>query len=62
MLGVVGSSLSLLRLADFSGFALLALALALLGLSDLSLVLLKHAAVAFLDVVLASLAMNGLAA
>jgi hypothetical protein len=42
--------------------ALLALALALLALCDLLLVVLKHAAVAFLDVVLASLAMNGLAA
>src|SRR5262245_19476974 len=45
-LGVVGCSLSLLSLAGFGGFALLALALPLLGLGNLSPVLLPRLAVA----------------
>ena len=42
VLGVVGCSLSLLFLAGFGGLALFALTLALLGLSDLSLVIFQR--------------------
>ena len=42
MLGMLGCSISLLRLADFGRFALLALALALLGLCDLALVIFQR--------------------
>ena len=50
MLGVVGCSLSRLCLADFGGFALLAFALALLGLSDLSLIIFQRTTDTFLEV------------
>jgi hypothetical protein len=50
MLGVVRSSLSLLFLAGFGGFALLALALALLGLGDLSLVIFQGTTHTFVEV------------
>src|SRR5262245_21382455 len=44
--GIVGCSLSLLGLSGFGGSALLALALLLLSICDLSPVVLQHAAVA----------------
>lgn len=50
MLGIVGCSLSFLFLAGFGGFALLALALALLGLNDLSLVIFQRTTDTFLEV------------
>ena len=50
MLGMVGRSLSLVGLADFECFAHLALALALLGLSDLSLVIFQRTTDTFLKV------------
>ena len=50
MLGSVGGSLSLLCLAGFGGFALLAFALALLGLGNLRLVIVKRTTNTFLEV------------
>ena len=50
MFGMVGCSLSLLGLADFGGFALLAFALALLGLCDLSLVIFQRTTDTVLEV------------
>ena len=50
MLGIVGSSLSLLGLAGFGGFALLAPALPLLGLGDLSLVIFQRTTDTFVEV------------
>src|SRR5262245_22710531 len=46
--GVVGCSLSLLFLAGFGGFTLLALALPLLGVCDLLSVVLQHATMTLL--------------
>ena len=50
MLGAVSSSLSLLGLAGFGGFALLALALALFGLCNLSLVIFQRTTDTFFKV------------
>ena len=50
MLGMVACSLSLLGVAGFGGFALLALALPLLGLCDLSLVIFQRTTDTFVEV------------
>ena len=50
VLGIVGCSLSLLGLVGFGAFALIALALALLGLCDLSLVIFQRTTDTFVEV------------
>jgi hypothetical protein len=50
VLGIIGCSLSLLGLAGFGGFALLALALAPLDLGDLPLVVFQRTTDTFLEV------------